>query len=66
MECVPARDAQIAFVLPSSGRQRADGRRHGRLIRGYYVQIDDGLGVQSRDCGTADVHRDVLNTSQRI
>jgi hypothetical protein len=64
-EYVPARDAQIAFVLPSSDRQRADGRTHGSLIRDYYAGIDDGPGVQARHSGTADVHRDVLNTSQR-
>jgi hypothetical protein len=64
-ECVPARDAQITFVLPSSGRQRADGRGHGSLIRYHYVEIDDGLGVQARDSGTADMHRDVANASQR-
>jgi hypothetical protein len=64
-ECIPARDAQIAFVLPSGGRQRADGRSHSSLIGDYYVEIDDGLGVQARDSGTADVHRDVLNASQR-
>jgi len=64
-ECVPAPHAPIAFVPPPSGRQRADGRGHGSLIRDYYVQIDDRLGVQARHSGTADVHRDVLNASQR-
>ena len=64
-ECVPAWDAQIAFVLPSGGRQRADGRGHSGLIRYYYAEIDDGLGAQAWDSGTADVHRDVLNASQR-
>jgi hypothetical protein len=60
----PCPDAQIALVLPSSGRQRVDGRSHSSLIRDYYVEIDDGLGVQAGDSGTADVRRDVLNASQ--
>jgi hypothetical protein len=50
-ECVPAWDTQIAFVLPSNGRQLADGRGHSSLIRDYHVEIDDGLGVQARDSG---------------
>jgi len=48
-----------------AGCQRADGRSHGSLICYYYVEIDDGLGVQAWDSGAADVHGDVLNTSQR-
>jgi hypothetical protein len=52
-------------MLPSSGCQRVDGRSHGSLIGDYYVEIDDGLGVQARDSGTADVHRDVCSTPAR-
>ena len=40
-------------------------RQRASLIGDYYVEIDDGLGVQARDSGTADVHRDVLNARQR-
>lgn len=62
---LPARYAQIAFVLPASRCLRTDGLGHSRLIGDYYVEINDGLGLQARDSGTADVHRAVPDASQR-
>ena len=64
-ERVPARNTQITFMLPSGGCERVDRRGHPSRIRDHRIKVDDGLGGQAGHSSAPNMHRDMLDTSQR-
>jgi len=64
-ERFPARDAQIPLMPPPGRGQRLNRRTHGCITGNHHVKVDDRLGVQPGDRGTADMLGHMRHFGQR-